>query len=321
MRSCVSRLDALRRRSRSGTSRPMSPTASHSTARYPCDGTAITTTSASCTGDREIRGGPERFGQDDAGKVRRVLVRTGDGVDELGVATPEHGGRVIADDRGDGRAPRPSADHRNRRRRVHVGSLGWVTVGRTRCRDPDPRVRAREGPPRGGARPGRARRARPTTRRAGRDRGCRAPGRSSCRPTTTSDAGPTHAATLGHRRSRERSTSAAAGSCLVRDARLQRVSWSRTATFRSRTTFAGVASATDRSRSSRWCRAIVTTARRCSAFPREVDFKFAYGPGSFRRHAAEARQRGLAVRVVRDRDLAFDVDSPTTSHAEARSLT
>jgi len=35
---------------------------------------------------------------------------------------------------------------------------------------------------------------------------------------------------------------------------------------------------------------------------------FAYGPGSFRRHQAAARRAGLAVRIVRDPSLAFDVD-------------
>ena len=44
--------------------------------------------------------------------------------------------------------------------------------------------------------------------------------------------------------------------------------------------------------------------------PTAVDFHFAYGPGSFRRHAAEARRLGLGLRVVRDADLAFDVDVP-----------
>jgi 2-phospho-L-lactate guanylyltransferase len=44
--------------------------------------------------------------------------------------------------------------------------------------------------------------------------------------------------------------------------------------------------------------------------PVTLDFRFAYGPGSFRRHAAEARRLGAALRVVRDRDLAFDVDLP-----------
>jgi 2-phospho-L-lactate guanylyltransferase len=44
--------------------------------------------------------------------------------------------------------------------------------------------------------------------------------------------------------------------------------------------------------------------------PTAVDFRFAYGAGSFRRHAAEARRLGLGLRVVRDRDLAFDVDVP-----------
>ena len=44
--------------------------------------------------------------------------------------------------------------------------------------------------------------------------------------------------------------------------------------------------------------------------PTTVEFRFAYGPASFRRHAAEARRLGLALRVLRDRDLAFDVDVP-----------
>lgn len=46
------------------------------------------------------------------------------------------------------------------------------------------------------------------------------------------------------------------------------------------------------------------------SLPTDVEFTFSYGPGSYRRHAAEARRRGLAVRVVRDPDLAFDVDVP-----------
>ena len=44
--------------------------------------------------------------------------------------------------------------------------------------------------------------------------------------------------------------------------------------------------------------------------PVDVPSEFAYGPGSFRRHAAEARRRGLGFRVVRDGELAFDVDVP-----------
>jgi 2-phospho-L-lactate guanylyltransferase len=44
--------------------------------------------------------------------------------------------------------------------------------------------------------------------------------------------------------------------------------------------------------------------------PLDVDFRFAYGPGSFRRHVAIARELGLGVRVVRDAELAFDVDTP-----------
>jgi 2-phospho-L-lactate guanylyltransferase len=44
--------------------------------------------------------------------------------------------------------------------------------------------------------------------------------------------------------------------------------------------------------------------------PLPEGFRFAYGPGSFRRHVVIARQAGLAVRVVRDPDLGFDVDVP-----------
>lgn len=43
--------------------------------------------------------------------------------------------------------------------------------------------------------------------------------------------------------------------------------------------------------------------------PTDVVFPFAYGPGSFRRHAVAAGSVGLAVRVVRDPALAFDVDT------------
>ena len=45
------------------------------------------------------------------------------------------------------------------------------------------------------------------------------------------------------------------------------------------------------------------------SLPTAGDFTFQYGPGSFRRHAAVARRRGLAVRVVRDPELGFDVDT------------
>jgi 2-phospho-L-lactate guanylyltransferase len=38
-------------------------------------------------------------------------------------------------------------------------------------------------------------------------------------------------------------------------------------------------------------------------------FAFAYGPGSFRRHAVAAHAAGLGVRVVRDPALAFDIDT------------
>ena len=39
-------------------------------------------------------------------------------------------------------------------------------------------------------------------------------------------------------------------------------------------------------------------------------FAFAYGPGSFRRHAAAARRAGFAFRVLRDGLLGRDVDAP-----------
>ncbi len=44
--------------------------------------------------------------------------------------------------------------------------------------------------------------------------------------------------------------------------------------------------------------------------PAHCDFCFAYGSGSFRAHRAEATRIGLAVRVVRDPYLAYDVDWP-----------
>ena len=39
-------------------------------------------------------------------------------------------------------------------------------------------------------------------------------------------------------------------------------------------------------------------------------FTFAYGPGSFQRHGAEARRLGLGLRVVREPLLGHDVDVP-----------
>jgi len=52
--------------------------------------------------------------------------------------------------------------------------------------------------------------------------------------------------------------------------------------------------------------------------PVGVEFEFSYGSGSFRRHAAEARRLGLALRVVRDPDLRFDVDLPDDLAALSR---
>jgi len=44
--------------------------------------------------------------------------------------------------------------------------------------------------------------------------------------------------------------------------------------------------------------------------PARCDFHFAYGPGSFRAHRAEATRLGLPLRILRDPDLAYDVDWP-----------
>jgi 2-phospho-L-lactate/phosphoenolpyruvate guanylyltransferase len=44
--------------------------------------------------------------------------------------------------------------------------------------------------------------------------------------------------------------------------------------------------------------------------PAGLRFRFAYGQGSFRAHRAEATRLGLPVRIVRQPDLAYDVDWP-----------
>lgn len=44
--------------------------------------------------------------------------------------------------------------------------------------------------------------------------------------------------------------------------------------------------------------------------PSASGFTFSYGPGSFARHTAEALRLGLPLRVVRERGLAHDVDTP-----------
>ncbi len=46
------------------------------------------------------------------------------------------------------------------------------------------------------------------------------------------------------------------------------------------------------------------------ALPATLGFRFAYGPGSFRHHVAEARRHGTGVRVWRDPSLGLDVDLP-----------
>ena len=44
--------------------------------------------------------------------------------------------------------------------------------------------------------------------------------------------------------------------------------------------------------------------------PAASGFTFAYGPGSFARHRAEARRLGLPLRILRDPALGWDVDNP-----------
>ena len=44
--------------------------------------------------------------------------------------------------------------------------------------------------------------------------------------------------------------------------------------------------------------------------PAALAFRFAYGPGSFRAHRAEATRLGVPVRVLRHPGLAYDVDWP-----------
>lgn len=47
------------------------------------------------------------------------------------------------------------------------------------------------------------------------------------------------------------------------------------------------------------------------AIPAGCGFRFAYGPGSYIRHHAEAERLGLPVRTVHDARLGWDVDLPT----------
>jgi 2-phospho-L-lactate guanylyltransferase len=44
--------------------------------------------------------------------------------------------------------------------------------------------------------------------------------------------------------------------------------------------------------------------------PTGAGYRFAYGPGSFARHRAEAERLGLALTIVRDDRFAWDVDLP-----------
>nr|WP_283250997.1 2-phospho-L-lactate guanylyltransferase [Rhabdothermincola salaria] len=57
-----------------------------------------------------------------------------------------------------------------------------------------------------------------------------------------------------------------------------------------------------------------------AAVPARARFTFAYGPGSFTRHVAEAHRLGLELRVVREPRLGWDVDLPADLVAPDWSL-
>lgn len=48
--------------------------------------------------------------------------------------------------------------------------------------------------------------------------------------------------------------------------------------------------------------------------PSQCGFRFAYGPGSFARHVAEAERLDCGLRVIEDAKLAWDVDVPEDLH-------
>jgi 2-phospho-L-lactate guanylyltransferase len=54
--------------------------------------------------------------------------------------------------------------------------------------------------------------------------------------------------------------------------------------------------------------------------PVAARFGFSYGPGSFERHLAAAERTGLAVRILRDPELAWDVDVPDDLQATAEDV-
>ncbi len=56
------------------------------------------------------------------------------------------------------------------------------------------------------------------------------------------------------------------------------------------------------------------------ALPADLDFDFAYGPGSRARHVEEAGRRGQHVRLVTEGPLCWDVDVPEDLSATVRAL-
>jgi 2-phospho-L-lactate guanylyltransferase len=54
--------------------------------------------------------------------------------------------------------------------------------------------------------------------------------------------------------------------------------------------------------------------------PTDCGFVFSYGPGSFRRHLAEAERLGLAAKVVHSPSLSWDVDLPADLDVATRTI-
>ncbi len=76
-----------------------------STARNPCDGTAMTTRALPATASSSDAVARSGSGQGDAGEVVGVLVGAVDALGQRGPASPQHGRRRARRHGGDGRAP------------------------------------------------------------------------------------------------------------------------------------------------------------------------------------------------------------------------
>ena len=262
-------------------------------------------------GRLEVDGGAQVVRQRDAGEVARVVVarrrsrptssasrpQSVVGACSLTIAAtvvPHEPAPITATDVGDptvGSIRGPMFPDASPRRHLGAG-------------DPDPRVRAGQGPPRRDAR------RRPNAPRSagggrtGRARRRAAAGRRGVVGSPTCATGRATSALDGARRPRHASTAPPPPASITWRAdgvqpRRRRARRSPRAPATSPVSPRDAAS-----RSWRSCPATATTAPPCSRCPTDADFRFAYGPGSFRRHAAEARRLGLgAARASATRDL------------------